>query len=173
MRIDSPRYRDALSNLGPEPAVFTEPPTRFREWLNEKRLPTEFAEFLAGNTICDNLPFADGAGGIWTPADMMTLNDQESAILASGLFAVGNAINGDFIVIDLTEGNDQVGFVSHDELWENPPANVREIFVPVDRSIHEMLVGISSQLRAWMAGGSDEPNYPIDYCSALERKQDE
>ena len=171
MMLDSQKYREALSNLGPESAVFVEPPIHFREWLNEKRLPTELANFLVSNAIRDELPFPTGCGGMWTAQEIMELNDQEPAILGGGLFAVGNAINGDFIVLDLAEGAHGAGFVSHDELWEGPPRPVREFYVAVSESIHEMLAGISSELRAWIAGSRTGSNFPIDYCSALERTQ--
>lgn len=171
MKLNSQKYREALSKLGPTPAVFVEPPIHFREWLNAKLLPPVFVDFLVGNAIRDELPFPGGGGGAWTPQDMVDLNDQEAAILAGGFFAVGNAINGDFIVINLAEGCDEAGFVSHDELWEGPPRPVREFYVAVAESIDEMLAGISSRLRACITGSKISSNYPIDYCDALEREE--
>lgn len=170
MKLNAQEYREALFHLGPEPPVFTQPSDSFREWLREKRLPVALMEFLIANSVRDNVPFPDGCGGVWAPEDIMALNDQESSILGSGLFAVGNTINGDFIVIDLLQDS-QVGYVSHDELWENRPANVRQIFAVVDETIHGVLVGISSELREWIAGTRTTANYPIDYSGALERQQ--
>jgi len=161
VKLDPRKYREILSGLGPVAPVFTKPDDKFREWLSEKRVPTALATFLIENAVCKDVPFEGGCGGMWTPEDIMALNDQESAILACRLLALGNSTNGDFIAIDLTEGIDEVGFVSHDELWENPPGGVREIFIPVDKSIHEMLAGMS---------GPDD--YPADYSSAIERRQE-
>ena len=39
------------------------------------------------------------------PEDVIVLNDQEEVMPLSGLFAVGNTINGDFIVIDFGTGS--------------------------------------------------------------------
>lgn len=171
MKLDARKYREALSNLGPRPAVFVDAPPEFRRWLEEKRLPSSLVEFLIVNAVNDNIPFPGGSGGVWTPEDIMSLNERDSAILDGGLIALASAINFDFIVVDLAEGTDQVGFVSHDELWEDSPANVRDVYVPVDESIHEILDGISRELREWMAGTRTSPNYPIDYYSALDRRK--
>lgn len=171
MQLDATQYRLALANLGSKAAVFTDPPAHFRNWLVEKGLPGPLVDFLVANSIQSELPFPGGSGGMWTPEDIMELNDQESAILACGLLGLGNAINGDFIVLDLAPGTDSVGFVSHDELWgRNPPADVREIYSHVDNSIHEMLAGISLELREWQAGLRTTPDYPIDYGGALDRE---
>jgi hypothetical protein len=172
MKLNSLKYRQALADLGPVSPTFCDPPAEFRNWLDAKGLPTALKDFLIANAVSAGLPFPGGSGGVWTPADIVILNDQESAMLADGLLAVANAINGDFIVVDLAEGVDQVGFVSHDELWERSPPPVRSIFAPVDASIHELLAGISHELRAWQGGPGEKRGYPIDYCSAIQRRRD-
>jgi hypothetical protein len=172
MLLDSAKYRSALSALGPRPANFVVPPPVFQEWLEAKSLPPALVRFLIENAVSEGLPFASGTGGMWTPDNIMALNDQESAILAAGLLAIGNTGNGDFIVIDLAEGVNGVGFVSHDELWDAAPTNVREIFISVDESIHLLLNGMASEDRRWKEASErqKERKYPVDYCSALVRK---
>jgi hypothetical protein len=86
---------------------------------------------------------------------------------------VGNAINGDFIVIDLRSEQRQAGFVGHDELARNYEEarlwrDVREIFVPVAASLDELLVGMSGALWECFRGEAPERNrYPCDYCDAV------
>jgi hypothetical protein len=177
MALNAQKYRDALTHLGHEKPVFIDPPGAFRIWLAEKQLPGDVVEFLLGTAVAENVPFPNGCGGMWTPRDIMVLNDQESDILAGGLLAVGNSINGDFIVIDLRDDQRQAGFVGHDELARNYEAarswgDVREIFVPVADSLHEMLVDMSGVLWAYFRGETSEQNhYPCDYCDALSWRE--
>ena len=61
---------------------------------------------------------------------------------STGLLGVGNATNGDFIVIDFTTGDGTSGFVAHDLLLERSTGEARDAFAPVARSIGGMI--------AWM-----------------------
>jgi hypothetical protein len=173
MALNAQKYRDVLADLGPEKPVFIEPPADFRAWLTQKRLPDDVAEFLLRTAIADGVSFPNGAGGMWSPRDIMVLNDQEADILAGGLLAVGNAINGDFIVIDLRDEQRQAGFVGHDELARNYEAarswgDVREIFAPVADSLDEMLAGMSAYHWKRLRGDKSESGrYQLDYCHAF------
>jgi hypothetical protein len=167
MALNSQKYRDALANLGPKPASFTAPPAAFHDWLVERQLPNDLADFLQANALGAHVPFPSGCGGMWTPQDIMVLNDQEAAIFAAGLFAVGNATNGDFIVIDLRDERRPAGFVSHDELWGRPSDDVRAFFILVAESLDEMLTGMSGALWECLRGEKRELRYPTDYCDAL------
>jgi hypothetical protein len=173
MPLNSQKCRDALAGLGPEQPVFIDPPADFRAWLAQKRLPGDVVEFLLRTAVAANVPFPSGCGGMWTPHDIMVLNDQESDILAGGLLAVGNSTNGDFIVINLRDDQRQAGFVGHDELARNYAearswGDVREIFAPVADSLDEMLAGISADNWEYLRGEtSDWGRYPRDYCDAL------
>jgi hypothetical protein len=182
MALKAQKCRDALAHLGPEQPVFIDPPADFRGWLAEKQLPADVVEFLLGTTVAANVPFPSGCGGIWTPRDIMVLNDQESDILAGGLLAVGNSTNGDFIVIDLRDDGRQAGFVGHDELardYEEARSwtDVREIFAPVADSLDEMLAGMSGDhwkfLRGDPSNGYPRDFYPRDYCDVLLKKKNE
>ncbi|HEY3965395.1 MAG TPA: hypothetical protein VGM05_12640 [Planctomycetaceae bacterium] len=157
MKLDAQKYREILRDSGSVTPTFAAPDEKFREWLSQKRVPLPLVEFLIENAVRDEVPIDSGCGGMWTPEGIMENNDQKSAILASGLLAVGHSIIGDFIAIDLTEGIDEVGYVSHEELRGDPPADIRDIFDPVAASIHEML--------AEMAAESD------DYPAAQERRE--
>lgn len=176
MKLDPAKYRRALEQLGPERAQFIVPPTSFAKWLVDHAIPKEIATTLLENSFGNNLPWPNGCGGMWPVQDIVGLNDQEASLLAAGLLAVGSAINGDFIVLDLLDPDHRAGFVSHDELWEHPPQDARTIYLPVADSLDEMLFGISRALRECMANEEiDEPSYPIDGNDAydwLHRKQD-
>ncbi|MCP8970103.1 hypothetical protein [Ectobacillus ponti] len=52
-----------------------------------------------------------------------------------GLLIVGSGLNGDAIVVDVN--NEEVGYVFHDELWEDEAVRPREIFISLACSIAE------------------------------------
>lgn len=178
MKLNSERFREILAGLGPKPAVFTRPPDGYREWLVEKRVPPELVKFLVDNALGDIAPFPNGCGSMWTPDGVMAFNTKAPELLGCGLFAIGSAVNGDYIVIDVTPGTDRAGFVCHAEywhdFWEHPEVNVRKIFIPVDNSIHELLTGMSDELHGILDGTKDPERpdaYPTDYYAAEERQQ--
>jgi hypothetical protein len=151
-------FRAAVRRLtGGEAVTFGTTDPTYRDWLSKKRLPEELKRFLIENSLSCEASF-DGLGGMWTPSLAMELNDQEEALSRNGLFGVGNATNGDFIVIEFTTGEGQSGFVSHDKLWdEGPFPSVRDAFMPVAVSIGDMLHGMTSV-----------EDFPYDYWRALD-----
>ncbi len=157
LRFRADLYRAAVRQLtgGEAMTLGTTDPT-YRDWLTSRRLPQELTGFLIDNALSSPATF-EGSGGMWTPEDVMTLNDQEEAMPSAGLLAVGNAINGDFIVIDFARGDGTSGFVSHDLLWEQSTGQLRDAFVPVARSIGEMLHGMTSV-----------EDFPFDYWAARD-----
>ena len=177
MGLNAQKCRDALAGLGPEQPVFIEPPADFRAWLAQKRLPSDVVQFLLRTAVAANVPFPTDTGGMWTPRDIMVLNDQESDLLARGLLAVGNSTNGDFIVIDVRDDRRQAGFVGHDELarsYEEARSwtDVREIFAPVADSLDEMLAAMSADHWGYLRGETSEwGRYPRDYCDAVSWKR--
>ena len=155
LRLKEDLFRVAVKRLtGGESVTFGSDDPRFRDWLAKRLLPGELARFLTENALSPSASF-DGLGGIWTAEEIMELNDQEEALPSAGLLAVGSTTNGDFLVIDFMEGGGVSGFVSHDLLWEDPPGDVRRAYIPVARSIGEMLHGMTS-----VAG------FPFDYWAA-------
>jgi hypothetical protein len=104
MRMRPDLFRPAVRRLtGGKAVTFGSSDPTNRRWLAKRKLPEVLTRFLLENAPSAETSF-DCAGGMWTPKDVMELNDQEKAMPASGLFAVGNAINGDFIVIDFKNG---------------------------------------------------------------------
>jgi hypothetical protein len=156
MRLRPDLFRPAVRRLtGGKTVTFGSSDPTYGRWLAKRKLPEELTRFLLENAPSAETSF-DCAGGMWTPKDVMELNDQEKAMPASGLFAVGSAINGDFIVIDFKEGDGASGFVSHDLLRDGKPVKKpRQAYIPVARSIGEMLHGMTTV-----------EQFPYDYWQA-------
>jgi hypothetical protein len=180
MPLDTEKYREALVGLGPVQPVFVDPPSGFRVWLAQKRVPSDVIEFLVRSAVAADVPFPSGSGGIWPPNDIILLNEDYPNMLAAGLLAIGNAANGDFLVIDLRDDQRQAGYVGHDELFEKVVRtsgerkewhDVREIFAPVTGSLDEMLAGLSADLWKFLSSDSSQwsGRYPRDYSDAVSR----
>jgi hypothetical protein len=78
-----------------------------------------------------------------------TWDENLSKCIESGLLVIGAGLNGDPIVIDLITNH--IGFVFHDELWENENANVRDEFISMKCSVGEFFYN-----------SLHTDNYPID-----------
>ncbi|MDQ0913854.1 hypothetical protein [Paenibacillus sp. V4I5] len=63
------------------------------------------------------------------------LYEQNQRCIAEKLLIIGWGLNGDFIVLDLE--NLKVGYVFHDDLWEDESVNPRDIFINLNCSIGE------------------------------------
>ena len=76
------------------------------------------------------------------PAEHVTTIEDLDRFLKSSMVPIGAARNGDILVILFDERHEEIGLVSHDELWEGegPPS---DCFVPVCRSVDEYLWRVS------------------------------
>jgi hypothetical protein len=63
------------------------------------------------------------------------LYEQNQRCIAERLLIIGWRVNGDFIVLDLE--NLKLGYVFHDDLWEDESVSPRDIFINLNFSIGE------------------------------------
>lgn len=61
------------------------------------------------------------------------LYEEHKRCIDNGLFIIGYGLNGDPIVIDLN--TKKIGYIFHDELWEDEDVNPREIYISLECSI--------------------------------------
>jgi hypothetical protein len=159
MHLRPDLFRVAVRRLkGGDAVIFGTNDPSYRDWLGKRQLPEELTQFLIENSLSADTSF-DGVGGMWTPNEIMQLNDQEEEGLSgNGLFGVGNTGTGDFIVINFITGDGQSGFVSHDLLPE-PDVNREgyDVFKPIAVSIGDLLHGMTAI-----------EGFPYDFWIALE-----
>lgn len=160
LRLRDDLFRAAVRRAAGDRAVaFGTGDAGFRDWLARRRLPAELVRFLIENALSFDV-CSDDVGAIYDPEGVMAINDQEETrcLAYSGLFGVGNAINGDWIVIDVIEGEGQAGFVDHDALADKGPEDdARDAFMPAARSIGEMIHGLTAI-----------DDFPHDYWAARD-----
>ena len=156
MEIRDDLFRKAVVHLaGGDQGIISTAEPSFRKWLSEQRVVESVADFLFTNSLTRSIPVADGCGSAMTPEDIMTTNSDEESMLADGFIQIGSAMNGDPIVIDLTEGDGRVGFLSHDELWEPDPPHPREAFAPAAASVGDFFYGMAF-----------DNSFPVDFYAA-------
>lgn len=73
-----------------------------------------------------------------SPAHDILKHDDLERLLAAHMVPVGDARNGDIVVIRFSETWEEIGLVSHDDLWEGE-SSPDEAYVVVCRSVDEFL----------------------------------
>ena len=75
--------------------------------------------------------------------------EEHQPIRDNGLLEIGSGANGDLLCVDLKTG--AVGYVFHDELWEEP-----------DSDFAEMYISLEMPLEAFLKMAFLSENYPFD-----------
>lgn len=104
-------------------------------FINKFNIHDEVSDFLRTFSFNRNIRFKhvyfDKVNDI---ADNNTYESNIKCIL-EGLLIIGSGLNGDLIVFDLI--NQKVGYVFHDDLWEDESINPRDIFISLNCTIGE------------------------------------
>ncbi|SHI37811.1 hypothetical protein [Clostridium intestinale] len=104
-------------------------------FINKFNIHDEVTDFLRTFSFNRNIRFKhvyfDKVNDI---ADNNTYESNIKCIL-EGLLIIGSGLNGDLIVFDLI--NQKVGYVFHDDLWEDESINPRDIFISLNCTIGE------------------------------------
>ena len=105
------------------------------KFLNDYKLPNEVADFLISFSFNKNIRFNHVY--FYRVNDIFDNNTYEEnrRCLESSLLIIGSGLKGDFIALDLK--NLKVGYVFHDDLWEDSSLNPREIFICLDCTVGE------------------------------------
>ena len=160
-----PRYGAEDYSLNPPsvPPLKTDDKT-FYEWLIQKKLPREFAEMLYLGA--PETTFLEGTGYINGVDSLIEENSdpEKKNIQDAGFFIVGSGANGDMLVVDLNfKKSGEVGYFPVETMWDKTTAQLREMFIPIARSLGDYI----------RICESDERDIASDYWDAKERKEGE
>lgn len=123
-------------------------------YLRKVNCPKQLLEFLLRHSYKGlELGPINYYGG-WK-SKMENESEANKPIIGSGLLIVGSGANGDPIAVDITQTKGEVGFVSHDVVWESPECNPREHFAVCGDSIGKFL-----------ADAETLEGFPADYYEA-------
>lgn len=105
------------------------------KFLNEYKIPNEVVDFLNTFSFNKNIRFKHVYFDRVNDIPDNNTYEENKRCLDAGLLIIGSGLNGDFITVDLN--NLKVGYVFHDELWEDSSMNPRDIYISLDCTIGE------------------------------------
>jgi hypothetical protein len=113
----------------------------FLSWLAENNAPREILDLFA-ECVPDR---QKRRGRVHEVCDLYTEDEirKEAAefprYLEVGLLSIGSGILGDPVAIDLRKQVGAVGYISHDDVWGDDEANIRQFFVVIAPSLAELV----------------------------------
>lgn len=124
------------------------------EFLHKFSVPKELQDFIASNSF--DKPFKVGHIYYECTKDISVdnLENENKNCIHEKLLIIGSGLNGDPIVIDLSSLT--VGFIFHDELWEDTSVKARSVHIDTGLSIGEFF---------WRAA-SQKDDFPVDAYEA-------
>ena len=126
------------------------------EFFERRSVPSELQDFLTANSF--DRPFQVGHIYYDRTNDMAreNLEEENRNCIQEGLLIIGSGLNGDPVVVDMETFT--VGFVFHDELWEDTSIKARSIYIDTGLSVGEFY---------WEAA-TQKDNFPKDAYQAEE-----
>ncbi len=124
-------FKEALSEIQQQGRIKTFLSDKTTAFFDKYDIPQELVDIF--KTFCYSNSILFGNISFQEVNDIEEFNSGESiSCVENGLLVIGSGMNGDPVVIDIRTF--VVGFVFHDELWEKPEVNARDIFIPTDYS---------------------------------------
>lgn len=105
------------------------------KFFEEFSIPDEVIEFIKTFSFNKNIRFKNVYFDRVNDMPDNNIYEENKRCISEGLLIVGSGLNGDFIVLDLH--NLKVGYVFHDDLWEEENINPRDIYVNLKCTIGE------------------------------------
>ncbi|WP_435892802.1 hypothetical protein [Oceaniferula spumae] len=143
-------FSDVIAKLGPqvdwgpdgeEPnEPWTDSPA-FSAWLHSKKFSPAEIEYLL-----DTIPRVDLAlnhGPLFGVARFINENSDDHKILEAGFVIVASGCNGDFIVVDRTDG--RTGWLPMAMIWDMEAAEVSSHFVATNQNLAEFITHSEDQ----------------------------
>lgn len=128
-------FREALGEID----KYCRTKVGFNSWttkfMEDYQIPEDVISFLKEFSFNENIQFKHVKFDSVNEMPDNNLFGEHKRCIDNGLFIIGSGLNGDPIVIDLNTR--MVGYVFHDELWENEEVNPREIYISLECSAPE------------------------------------
>ncbi|RNB92492.1 hypothetical protein EDM56_02010 [Brevibacillus fluminis] len=104
-------------------------------FFEEYEIPNQLVNFLEKFSFEQNVRFNNVYFDKVNEMPDNNLYEQNRRCMDARLLIIGSGLNGDFVVLDVE--NLKVGYVFHDELWEDELVNPRDIHINLNCSIGE------------------------------------
>lgn len=102
-------------------------------FFTEYQIPEELVLFMKKFSFTQNIKFNHVYFDKVNDIPENNLWEENKRCIDEDLLIIGSGLNGDFIVVDLNTL--KVGYVFHDEIWEDEEAIVRENYISLNCSI--------------------------------------
>lgn len=126
-------FRKALEKIDKHTLTKVELNTSTIKFFEDYQIPEDVISFLKEFSFRENLKFKHVYFNIVNEMPEENLYEEHKRCIDNGLFIIGYGINGDPVVIDLN--TKKIGYIFHDELWEDEDVNPREIHISLGCSV--------------------------------------
>ncbi len=133
--MDIELFRKALEKIDKHTLTKVELSADTIEFSKYYQISDDVISFLKEFSFRENLKFKHVYFNIVNEMPEENLYEEHKRCIDNGLLIIGYGLNGDPIVIDLN--NKKIGYIFHDELWENEDVNPRDIYICLECSIPE------------------------------------
>ena len=160
MKTDTVLFAQALGRSSELAKHFAPASPSFLVWLKEHNLPEEIVAHFFDYSLVGDSCVEIGFANFWPEKYTRKWHDETPEYLAAGWLIVGSMQNGDFVVINFGRDDGAVGYVSHEEIWDEPHHvrdDLESIYLRVCESFGQFLDGLTR----------DE--HPYDYFDAKEQ----
>ena len=113
------------------------------EFFGNYSIPTELQEFLTIYSFSRPLQVGHICYDETNYMAENNLEDENRNCIEEGLLIIGAGLNGDPVVVDMETLS--VGFVFHDELWEDTSLKAQSVYINTGLSIGEFYLNAATQ----------------------------
>jgi len=144
-RIDKELFEKAISNILLEVRPIRQTITNsIISFFNKFAVPKELQDILIENSF--DRPFKVGHIYYDSTNDIEKQNVEVENVncINEGLLIIGCGLNGDPVVVDIHTL--KMGFVFHDELWEDSSIKARDVYIDTGLSIGQFYFNAATQM---------------------------
>ena len=150
--VDKELFEKAISDVLLEVRPISQSVTNTTlSFLDKYSIPKEIQNLLIQNSF--DRPFK--VGHIYfdktNDIEKENLDEQNINCINEGLLIIGCGLNGDPVVVDLQSFT--VGFVFHDEIWEDSSVNARSAYINTGLSIGQLYFKAATQTDTFPVDG--------------------
>jgi hypothetical protein len=169
MSVDVTKFKEALglrnnSRTGVpanRPLRIVELSPKTRDFLQMHGVPPSIVAFLAEHAFDHHLTIGKHTFYAVDSLPDENLDDAQRRCIESGLLIIGSALNGDPIVVDLR--SETVGFVFHDELWEDEDVTPKSILTDTGLDIGSFYLAAARYSDSFPRDGRDAAEVGSDF----------
>jgi hypothetical protein len=133
LKMDIGLFRKALEKIDKHNLMKIDFSLSTYKFFEDYQIPKDVISFLKEFSFRESIQFKHVYFNSVNEIPDDNLYEEHKRCIDNGLFIIGSGLNGDPIVIDLNTR--KIGYVFHDDLWEDKNINPREIYICLECSV--------------------------------------